>query len=389
MLKHFENHLQYRDLYQRILQEYQLNGAFFLEETYLRDMNDCLNLFPRTIDAICADAAAIRRDPDAARYALFVVRAMEQRNMFLKYLPLFTFPEKTHPLFPLLCLIPSIPGIHSFLKKRNLPEDVIRSTLGQFEDCVFIYSRRFDRLGLSKRYFDWLQHYVDFQILNIGRLRFEIITLSDPIYLLQHRESKEQVLLMGGPEINRKGLYADTPPLEIPQFRSFFRETDTFYEGNPVSLQGRCLEKPARYSKETYELILKPGDICLSVHIPDTGDFSQQSCERSYSRAATIFRAHFPELEIKACHCHSWMMAPELDTILKPDSRILSFSNKYLRYPIPTQGEDVLNFVFLLKSKTYEDLAEDTSLQRALKKRYLHGQYLYEYGGIFTPDKIL
>lgn len=83
------------------------------------------------------------------------------------------------------------------------------------------------------------------------------------------------------------------------------------------------------------------------------------------------------------------MMAPELDTILKPDSRILSFSSKYLRYPIPTQGEDVLNFVFLLKYKTYEDLAEDTSLQRALKKRYLHGQYLYEYGGVFTPDKIL
>lgn len=388
MLKHFKNHPQYQRLYQNILPEYQTNGAFFLEETYLQDMNDRLKLFPRTIDAICADAAAIRRDPEIARYALFVVRAMEQRNTFLKHLPLFTFPEETYPFFPLLCLIPSIPGIYRFLKERNLPEDVIRSTLGQFEDCIFIYSLRFDRLGLNKRYFDWLQHYVDFQILNIGRLRFEIITLTDPIYLLQHRESKEQVLLMGGPEINRHGLYADTPPAEKPLFRSFFLETDSFYDGNPVSPRGRCLENPARFSKESYQLILQPGDTCLSVHIPDTGDFSPSSCENSYRRAAAIFREHFPELEIKACHCHSWMMAPELDTILNSNSRILSFSSKYLRYPIPTLGEDVLNFVFLLKYKTYEDLAEDTSLQRALKKHYLNGQHLYEYGGIFTPDKI-
>jgi len=46
----------------------------------------------------------------------------------------------------------------------------------------------------------------------------------------------------------------------------------------------------------------------------------------------------------------------------------------------------VLNFVFLLKYKTYADLAEDSSLQRALKKLYVNGKYLYEYGGIFTPD---
>lgn len=388
MLRHFENHSLYRNLLRNVQQEYENNGVFFLEEAYLRKLHDHLNLFPRTMNAICADAASIRRDPEASQYALFVVRAMEHRSAFLKNLPLFTFPEAQYPFFPLLCLIPSIPGIHRFLKERNLPEDVIRSTLGQFEACVFIYSQRFDRLGLSKRYFDWLQHYVDREILNIGRLRFEILTLQDPIYLLRHRESNEQVLLMGGPEINRHGLYTDTPPEEAPVFRSCFRETDGFYEGNPVSVRGRCLKETVRYSKDRYTLILQPGDTCLSVHIPDTGDFSRDACEKSYARAAAIFRQHFPELEAKAFHCHSWMMAPELEDILKPGSRIIAFSSKYLRYPIPTRGEDVLNFVFLLKYKTYEDLAEDTSLQRALKKRYTNGQYLYEYGGIFIPDKI-
>ena len=388
MLKPFEIHPEYRDLFQTVQKEYQETGVFFLEESYLRNLNDQLTLFPGTIDSICADAAAIRRDPQTARYALFVVRAMEHRHLFLKNLSLFTFPDKEYPFLALLCLIPSIPGIHRFLQERNLPEDVICSTLGQFEACVFIYSQRFDRPGLNKRYFDWLQHYVDFKILNIGRLRFEILTLEDPIYLLRHRETGEQRLLMGGPEMNSHGLYADTPPLGAPAFRACFRETDAFYEGTPVSCRGRCLAQTARFSKDVYDLILRPGDICLSVHIPDTGDFSRQSCEMSYARALAIFREQFPEITVKAFHCHSWMMAPELDTMLKADSRILAFNRDYIRYPIPTQGQDVLNFVFLLKYKTYDDLAEDTSLQRALKALYVNGQYLYEYGGIFIPDSI-
>lgn len=384
MLKPFENHPDFSGILQKTRQEYGQKGAFFLEEAYLRTLNDRLQVFPRTIDDICADAAAIRKSPEKALYALFVVRAMEQREAFLQNLPLFVFPTEVHPFFAMLCLVPSMPKIHAFLQERNLPQDIIQSTLGQFEACIFIYSLRFDRLGLNKRYFDWLQHYVDCEILNVGRLRFEILTLHDPIYLLRCRKTGEQVLLMGGPEMNRHGLYADAPPVENAAFRACFRETDTHYEGNPVSPQGRCQAEAVQYSKEDYDLVLQPGDTCLSVHIPNEGDFSTESCERSYARAAEIFKTHFPELTVKAYHCHSWMMAPELESILKPGSRITAFSSRYLRYPIPTQGEDVLNFVFLLKYKTYADLAEATSLQRALKMLYVNGQYLYEYGGIFT-----
>ena len=388
MLKPFENHPEFSGILQAAKQEYRQQGAFFLEEAYLRSLNDRLPVFPRTMDAICADAAVIRNSPEMALYALFVVRAMEQREAFLRNLPLFVFPEEQHPFFAMLCLVPSIPRIHAFLRERRLPEDVIQNTLGQFEACIFIYSLRFDRLGLNKRYFDWLQHYVDFEILNIGRLRFEILTLQDPIYLLRHRQTRAPVLLMGGPQMNCHGLYADTPPVEATAFQAVFQETDTHYVGNPVSSRGRCLSEVVQYSKTDYELILQPGDTCLSVHIPNEGDFSTQSCEASYARAAEIFKTHFPELTVKAFHCHSWMMAPELEAILKPGSRITAFSSRYLRYPIPTQGEDVLNFVFLLKYKTYADLAEDTSLQRALKKLYVNGQDLYEAGGIFTPDTI-
>ena len=134
--------------------------------------------------------------------------------------------------------------------------------------------------------------------------------------------------------------------------------------------------------------MLGKGDAVLSVHIPVEGDFSKAACLESYRRARAVFARFFPELDVKGFVCYSWMMSPELKDYMKPGSRVLDFASQYIRFPIHTEGEDVLNFVFYLKFKSYEDLPEDTSLQRGLKKLYLEGGRLYEYGGIFAADKI-
>ena len=38
----------------------------------------------------------------------------------------------------------------------GLDADIILATVRQFEECVFIYERRFDKLGMNNRYFDFL-----------------------------------------------------------------------------------------------------------------------------------------------------------------------------------------------------------------------------------------
>ena len=160
------------------------------------------------------------------------------------------------------------------------------------------------------------------------------------------------------------------------------REWEDRFEGYPISVRGRCAQERGVYPKSEYAVLLRPGDGCLSVHIPANGALNEQVCAESYARARELFAKHYPEVEVKAFHCHSWMMAPELDSLLKPGSNLLAFQRPFLKFPVETAGEDVLNFVFKLKFKSYEDLAEDTSLQRALKAKYLAGEYLYEYGGI-------
>ncbi len=385
----FSDELQ--EIFRAALTEYASDGAFFLEESYLRQVHARYNAFPRTLEAVLSAACQVRSDRDAAEYALFLVRAMEHRELFKKHLSSVQFPETKHPMFAFLCLTPYIGKTYEDLERRGLPQDIIDQTVNQYEDCLFVYEKRFDRLGMNTRYFGHLQEYVDCEILNVDRLRFGLISLGKSVYLLKHRSSGEYVLIVGDGEMTSDGMIAKTAPKgQSAAFTAVFEETDDAYRGTPALPNGKCSSEIRTYYKKDYELVLKPGDHCLSTHIHPYGELSREACMASYRRVLELTRKHYPEYDFKAIYCSSWMLSPELSEVMKPGSKVLDFQSFYLRFPVPTEGKAVLNFVFYMKgSDDYTKLPEDTSLQRALKQRYLNGGRLNEYGGIMPLDSVL
>lgn len=379
---------RFSDLYSRVKTECDADGVFFLSEDYIKAVQEKTDAYPRIISLLTEEAKRIEKDASAKEYALFIFRAMQDRELFLQNIKHFELPVEKYPLFAFLCLIPMIEKTYDTLYGMGIDGDIISATVKQYEDCVFIYERRFDRLGMNKRYFDWLQHYVDCEILNINRLRFEIHRLSEPVTILRELDGGEDFLVMEKGDFNSDGLYADTPPKKEFSFSASITETEDEYIATPVSEGGRAEKELCSYPKDRFKKILGSGDYVLSVHIPVEGELTKESCKTSYERAREVFSRFFPSLDFKGFVCYSWMMSPELSLYMKPESRVLGFASQYKRFPIHTEGEDVLNFVFYLKFKTYADLPEDTSLQRKLKSLYLEGGRLYEYGGIFAIDKI-
>lgn len=374
-----------------VREEYAAKGAFFLEEAYLRQVHARCNAFPRTLDAVLQGAAALRADAAAAEYALFLVRAMENRALFKAHISRAVFPEEAHPMFAFLCLVPYIGVTYDDLCRRGLPRDIIDQTVNQYEDCLFVYKKRFDRLGLNMRYFSHLQEYVDCEILNVDRLRYGFIPLAYPVRLLRHRRDGSYVLLVCEGEMTADGLVAKTAPEGTPvAFSAFFEETEDAYRGTVALPDGKCAREISTYYKKDYDLVLRPGDLCLATHIHPYGELSREACMASYRRVLELVKDHYPERSFKAFSCHSWMMSPELREVMKPTSKVLDFQSFYLRHPVPTRGTGVLNFVFYMKGyNDYTKLPEDTSLQRALKERYLAGGRLNEYGGIMPFDRVL
>lgn len=373
-------------------EEFTRSGVFFLNEAYIEYVNSFEACLSNCLSEVKSAVRRLQNSAELSVYALFLHRAMARREAFMVHIKTFEFPERDDAgcrLLPFITILPQIPILFKKLTDRKVPKDIIAATLRQFEDCVYLTQERTGRLGFLKRYFDHMQRYVDEKILNIGRLRFEMVPRLESDILVLRNTVGETVILFDGAKVNSAGRLYGTPPLRDDEsyFTVNVQESKAAFRGFPANENGNCSNICREYLKNIWTPVLKKGDAVLSVHIPNKGALTKSACEGSYIRAQEIFSVCYPEFKWNAFHCHSWMLDPQLRSHLPETSNILGFQKRFLLYAGPTEGADVFNFVFKLKFTEYKDMPEDTSLQRALKKHYLNGNYIYEYEGIFFSEK--
>ena len=70
------------------------------------------------------------------------------------------------------------------------------------------------------------------------------------------------------------------------------------------------------------------GSYYIDVHIPGGAPLTPALCAASYAEAAAFFRARYG-MEHILFGCHSWLLSPELRTILPENSNILAFARDY------------------------------------------------------------
>ncbi|MBQ9911339.1 MAG: hypothetical protein IJM50_07560 [Lachnospiraceae bacterium] len=143
---------------------------------------------------------------------------------------------------------------------------------------------------------------------------------------------------------------------------------------------GRLQYRWRRFKKtaEAGGLFLQEGTYYADVHIPPGAPLTKTACALSYSRAADFFRSRFHADRIIFC-CHSWLLSPDLKKILPEDSNILRFSKDYTVWEMSDDsGDNAAAYIFHLEHMPDcpEELPEQTSLQRSVKKLLQEGKSL-------------
>ena len=161
-------------------------------------------------------------------------------------------------------------------------------------------------------------------------------------------------------------------------------ETETAITGHPV-VKGIVERETVTLLKSEWTQVLCDDDLVPRIHIPRQGSFDAESIQASIDRAREVFATCYPDMPFKAIFCESWLLSEDLKDMLKPDSKILAFQNRFIKVPLKSEGADASDFVYPLPIgyRDYPNLPEDTSLQRAIKQRYLEGGYVYEGAGFF------
>ena len=269
-------------------------------------------------------------------------------------------------------------------ERRGFPYEVISDTLQAMEYEMNDYVGIIGRVGM-RRYVGWYANWVKKILISIGRFQFRIAPLSNSIRA--YRRGSDVKILLDGVMVHKKGMLFGSAGMKDEEGKFFaeIREENGAVIGYAANEWGECDPKPVRL--EGYTEILRKGDMVIDVHIPSKLPLNPEICEKSYNDAIKILSRGYPEHNFKAIACSSWMLEKRIVQILGKQTNLTKFMDAYVGFPTKSEGKAIFGFVFNLNAPVpVEELAEDTSLRRAIKQHMLAGGYVYEKGGIIPLD---
>ena len=114
-------------------------------------------------------------------------------------------------------------------------------------------------------------------------------------------------------------------------------------------------------------------DVVIGIHIPSDVDFSPLAVEKSLQEAYKFFTKYFSSLTSPEYRCHSWLLDSQLKNMLRKDSNIINFQNRFEIFDEGETGTDFIEWLYNTKTSDYNTLPEDTSLQIKMKQHLLAG----------------
>jgi hypothetical protein len=177
----------------------------------------------------------------------------------------------------------------------------------------------------------------------------------------------------------------------IPGLESSWMLPRTF-RGAAYRLGRLVFERGQPQPEHSQHEVLRPGEISLGTHIPDTGGhLDPDSCDDSFSTAQDFFAHHFDEQPV-AFDCHSWLMDDQLAEHLPATSNIIQFQRRFTYFNDSEPGDhEILEHVFHRRyhepqapMHLLDELPQDTRLQRAIAAHLRAGGHWQNRTGWLT-----
>lgn len=361
---------------------YKKCGKSAVDSGKIDSLQKRFGMFGKWFDDVQNAAKIISEDEDLLLFVYIFGCILEERHELCS----MTLPDRECAAtdhLPLFSFLRFADEMAENLEKRKLPEDVIRSTMSCFGDEMNDYHGLFGRSGV-RIYSSWFMHFLNGDIIRIGRLNFEMSKFSQ--HMRVYDCGGELKVLADGEYMHKSGMVWGSAGQTDEEGKYFaeITEENGAVSGYAANEYGEI--EPHRITLEGAREVLRRGDKILSVHIPAEDPLTVELCEEAYKRAREIFASCYPEFGFKAFCCFSWMLEKRLRLITGKESNITRFADKYTGFPL-LSGDACFSFLFHVYDDKPElkNLPETTSMQRAVKKYLCEGGHFYAKGGVFLP----
>lgn len=292
-------------------------------------------------------------------------------------------------MIPLFVLTARVEWAIAEYQKRGFSyEEAVKIMADVFVYDIHACIRHTGRPGINRSYYDWTTLFVYCILFPCGGFQFNFKKNAKSTTLLRHKKTGALAVLLDGLTAHSSGQILGSHGCtdERDAFPVTVKETDTEWIGHAINAEGLLQRDMITYPKAEWELLLAPGECMLGIHIPQGISITQEetiaAIEKAFQHAATYYKEYQP----KAIHCGSWLLNPKLGDVIGENSKIARFGVLFQRYPAKSDGRSVFGFVFRTNSfPKLEELAEDTSLQRKLKRLYMEENWIHNFSGFYVP----
>lgn len=353
------------------------------DEDRIRALQEEFDFFGDFYEEVLQEVKALAEDPARRAWGEAVAGyALHTTIRDVKTTP-FPLPQGEVGMLPLLIHLPMVPSAIENYRSRGFSEEVLRKLMHSYKGCMQGVYNQLGKRGLDQRYYRWLFLYSKALIFPHYGFLVEVASFHDRAVILKNRENGTLMPLLRQETLHRSGLVLGAAGCEDPEGSRTveFRETEDGFYGYPV-IDGKPADAEEFFPKETWCYGMQPGDIALSVHLPKAMDISPANVDEAFGSVVEIARKWYPEYDVRGLYCGSWLLDPSLADILGPESKIVQYGNRFVRYPVMSAGREVFSFVFPPNITDLNELPENTRLERGLKKLYLSGGYIHAFYGV-------
>ena len=136
-----------------------------------------------------------------------------------------------------------------------------------------------------------------------------------------------------------------------------------------------------RVGEYEYEFWMDNGVKKLNLHIPSDANLKTGDIPTIYP----FVREFYPEYADCDIVCDSWLLSPELKKLLPEDSNIIRFQNKFRIERFDEENPYFVGWVYPgMENLPREQLPENTTLQRNMKKYLIEGGKLGSAYGVYV-----
>ena len=299
-------------------------------------------------------------------------------------MPLTTLPHAE--LFPAYAYLAGVLEVEARYRARGIPPEVLTDTLSDLELWIREHRAKTGRWGLSN--LRWLTNHFSCNLFRLSRLQFQFGVSRYPYHAWrQSGRGRVRLLADSALRFSADGLSAGSAP-ELPLTAPYRLEAGAV-QGLPVDPRGYVLPQPVALPLTEWTRLLEPGDPVFNLHIPAGSPMDVAACGEAFRQANLFFPKCFPEYHFHAYVCGSWLLDPQFDGVLQPESNIVGFLRQVYLFPLPgATGRQTLERVFGTPEVDLGAAPRDTSLRRAILTHLERGGVWRAGGCALFPEDV-